>query len=87
MKKWKMKKHIPYGPYCYTVIGRTDKGIKVKRCPFYKHMGLKIYKGEYDGKSYKEEAPLYKCTFCGLTSDDEFLLSDSVKICGVHEDY
>jgi len=40
MKKWKMKKHIPYGPYCYTVIGRTDKCIKVKRCPFYKYMGF-----------------------------------------------
>lgn len=87
MKKRKMKKYIPYGPYCYTIIGQTEKGLKTKPCPFFKYVGLKTYEGEYQEKPYKEKAPLYKCMYCNLTSDDDFLLGDSVKICGVHENY
>lgn len=85
-KKRKMKKYIPYGLYCYTIVGQGTNGIlKTKRCSFFKYMGFKIYEGEYQGKPYKEDIPVYKCMYCQCTSDEEFLLSDSVKICGVHD--
>lgn len=87
MKRRKLKKYIPYGSYCYTVIGKTDNGLKIKRCPFFKCIEKKVYEGEYNGKPYKEEAVLCKCTFCQVTSDEEPLLEDMVKICGIHENY
>ena len=90
MKKWKMKKHIPYGLYCYIVTGvdyNSTPMIKTKYCPYYKRLGNKIYEGEYKGKHYKESIPFYKCTYCNTNSEKEFLLSDQCKICGVHDYY
>lgn len=39
----KKKKQIPEGPYCYKFVrelweGKEYKGIRIKSCPFYKHI-------------------------------------------------
>lgn len=37
----KIKKKIPRGPYCYTMLGVSEDlmTINIKPCPFYKHIG------------------------------------------------
>ena len=87
MEKKEMKKYIPYGPYCYTVIGQTENGLKTKHCPFFQYVGLKVHMRRHKRIPYKETTALYKCLYCNTTTDEDFLLADSVKIFGVHENY
>lgn len=68
-------KEIPYGNYCYEPIGieydKYNKPImKVRTCPYYIYLE--------DGSS--------KCSLVNITSDDDILFSDQVKVCGFNEE-
>lgn len=64
-------------PYCYTYIGRTEKGIKTKTCPFW---------------NCNKDKPSQENGMCHLTNtndweDDGFgLLWDQCKECGINEE-
>lgn len=64
---------IPAGMYCYTiieVITKNDKIIlKTKNCPYLVH----LENGEY------------KCLYMNINSNEDFLLGDLCKICGVND--
>jgi hypothetical protein len=67
-------KNIPYGDYCYTIkeiIKDNKHGIRIKTklCPYYIYLD--------DGKS--------KCLLMNINSDEDFLIEDQLKICGINE--
>lgn len=66
---------IPCGNYCYTIVevisyNKYSVRMKTKLCPYYVYLD--------EGKS--------KCLLMNVSSDDDFLIDDQVKICGVNEE-
>lgn len=72
---------IPWGPYCYTKVGKSAKirdsyKVTVKMCPFYQ-----IIKA--DGDNVHEDF-----AYCTLVKDyDKSLLDQQIKICGKKEKF
>ncbi|BBW98874.1 hypothetical protein [Geobacillus subterraneus] len=66
------KKWIPKNTdYCYEVVGREENGcLKTKTCPYYKRKGTN----------------LVYCEYTNVSSDEDVLLLDFVKTCGVNMD-
>jgi hypothetical protein len=62
---------IPYGCYCYEIVGVTDTGvIHTRMCPYYTYLD--------DG--------LKECILLRVKSDEDELLDDQCKICGFNEE-
>lgn len=72
MKKRQMKKHIPYGDYCYN-------------CKWRKFKGRRFVTGIYQDEPYEEHIPIFQCLYLNITDRDmETLLWDGIKECGEH---
>jgi hypothetical protein len=69
-KNESMLDEIPNGCYCYTIIEIKGMILKTKLCPYY---------------TYLDEG-FCKCSLTGITSEDDFLLDDQIKICGENEE-
>lgn len=66
---------IPYGDYCYIIkeiVKDENHGVvlRTKLCPYYVHLS--------EGNS--------KCLYMNVDSEEDFLLDDQVKICGMNEE-
>ena len=71
-------KIIPYGNYCYTIIGEECGRIKIIQCPYW---------------GMSKRRPYQLNGYCLLTGDCDWLeniqglLWDQVKTCGIKEEY
>ena len=62
---------IPHGSYCYKINNINQDGVqKVEYCPYFTFL----------------ENGFVKCKLMDLTSEDDILLDDQVKICGISEE-
>ncbi|QUH21804.1 hypothetical protein [Alkaliphilus sp. B6464] len=86
MKKRAMKKYIPKNTdYCYSIIGGSTDGkrLVIKPCKNRIYRGVKVYKGVYNGESYVERIPTYKCRYTGISNVNDACFYDRCKCCGV----
>lgn len=85
MNKRQKKKLIPKNTsYCYKIIDIDDNRlIKTKLCPHYKIVGHvdDIYVDGV-GQEHPCKSPISYCSYMKISSDEDFLLDDQVKICG-----
>jgi len=84
MKKRSMKKYIPRNTdYCY-----KRNGTNVECCKNRMYLGVRTYKGVFEGKHWKEEIPTYKCRYTGILNVDDPCFADMCKCCEVgHPDF
>ncbi|MFJ8528625.1 hypothetical protein [Bacillus sp. NPDC094106] len=87
MNRRQMKKKIPKDTdYCYTRIGNTKY---IQRCP---HL---VFSGRYekfigenkDGTTKEINEPIMLCKYTKIDTEESFLLSDMVKVCGERDNY
>ena len=89
MKKRVMKKWIPKNTmYCYKIKSRNSDGsFKVEYC---KHFGylrtIRDFITSPEGvRLMAVDKKVYICKFTGITTEDDFCLYDSCKVCGAGE--
>ncbi|MGG3920481.1 hypothetical protein ABEV41_00775 [Geobacillus thermodenitrificans] len=85
MNKRQKKKLIPKNTdYCYEIIGREENSVlKIKRCPHYKIIGyIDDAVIDSNGIEHPCKSPIVYCAYAKVSSEEDFLLLDSVKTCG-----
>jgi len=93
LKKRAMKKYIPKDTmYCYQRLSppKYENGklvtLKIKQCPWRTYYGTRHVSGEYKGKHYEEDIPVFGCKYLGYVDyDQESLLWDGCKECSEKE--
>lgn len=96
MKKRAMKKYIPYGFYCYGKIEEifpNGKGFRttgtcknlVKHKLVNDYMIIPKELGSEETKKVSVQYWTYRCRYTGVSTEDDALLYDSCKICGIKE--
>lgn len=71
--------------FCYKIIGREGNGVlKIKRCPHYKIIGcIDDAVIDSNGVEHPCKSPIVYCAYAKVSSEEDVLLLESVKICGV----
>lgn len=85
MNKRQKKKLIPKNTdYCYEIVAVKENGfIETKQCPHFKITGyVDDILIDSTGQEHLCKRPIYYCSYMKISSEEDFLLSDSVKICG-----
>lgn len=89
MKRRLKKKLIPANTdYCYH-LSFTDKGEPYRtKCPHLIQVGImQDAIIDANGQEHSCERPLLRCAYLGVTNEEEYLLDDSVKVCGERTSY
>jgi hypothetical protein len=86
MNKRQKKKLIPKDTdYCYKIVGYEENSgiLHTERCPHYKIIGyVDDAIIDSNGKEHPCKSPVVYCSYTKVSSEEDVLLLDSVKICG-----
>ena len=83
------KKRVPKDTgYCYKTIKLKDGSYKSETCPFYQKIGyIDDVLVDVTGQHHPCKVPVIRCQLMKTTSEEDDLLLDRVKVCGLNTNY